>query len=149
MLQLFLSVFVKGVASKEEITIFLNSKMVAFSVLATLPIMFILNFFANLVFPASIQGGAEEVIVEQIKEVVDEDGNEMQCAVCLHEVCKGEKVKILTKCRHGYHVTCIDSWFLTNPSCPICRSESFFEGFCRSFLGLSTEDNVRDGHYFY
>lgn len=44
-----------------------------------------------------------------------------ECAICLGEFVDGEKVRILPKCNHGFHVRCIDTWLLSHSSCPNCR----------------------------
>ncbi|XP_051135018.1 RING-H2 finger protein ATL3-like [Andrographis paniculata] len=46
----------------------------------------------------------------------------LECAVCLCEVSHGEKARVLPKCNHGFHVDCIDMWFQSHSSCPLCRS---------------------------
>ncbi|KAJ0654574.1 putative transcription factor C2H2 family [Helianthus annuus] len=46
----------------------------------------------------------------------------LECAVCLSDVCEGEKTRILPKCNHGFHVECIDMWFYSHSTCPICRN---------------------------
>nr|AFK40012.1 unknown [Lotus japonicus] len=43
------------------------------------------------------------------------------CAICLGEFVDGEKVRVLPKCNHGFHVKCIDKWLLSHSSCPNCR----------------------------
>ena len=45
----------------------------------------------------------------------------LECAVCLSDVVDGEKARILPKCNHGFHVECIDMWFHSHSTCPICR----------------------------
>lgn len=45
----------------------------------------------------------------------------LECAVCLSELVQGEKARILTKCNHGFHVDCIDMWFQSHSTCPLCR----------------------------
>ncbi|CAH1453404.1 unnamed protein product [Lactuca virosa] len=45
-----------------------------------------------------------------------------ECAVCLSEFEEGEKGRILPKCRHSFHTECIDMWFHSNSTCPLCRS---------------------------
>lgn len=46
----------------------------------------------------------------------------LECSVCLSEVTQGEKTRILPKCNHGFHVQCIDMWFHSHSTCPICRN---------------------------
>lgn len=43
------------------------------------------------------------------------------CPICLGEFSDGQKVRVLPKCNHGFHVRCIDTWFLSHSSCPTCR----------------------------
>ncbi|KAL6653464.1 hypothetical protein ACP70R_009042 [Stipagrostis hirtigluma subsp. patula] len=50
-----------------------------------------------------------------------------ECAICLGEFDDGEKVRVLPRCHHGFHVQCIDMWLAAHSSCPICRS-SLVEG---------------------
>ncbi|KAL6870595.1 hypothetical protein ACP4OV_014443 [Aristida adscensionis] len=45
-----------------------------------------------------------------------------ECAICLGELADGEKVRVLPRCHHGFHVQCIDMWLAAHSSCPICRS---------------------------
>ncbi|CAI0423811.1 unnamed protein product [Linum tenue] len=44
-----------------------------------------------------------------------------ECSICLGEFMDGEKVRVLPKCNHGFHVSCIDKWLLSRSSCPNCR----------------------------
>jgi E3 ubiquitin-protein ligase ATL10/75/76/77/78 len=43
------------------------------------------------------------------------------CAICLGEFADGEKVRVLPRCGHGFHVRCVDAWLLSGGSCPTCR----------------------------
>ncbi|KAJ4772037.1 RING-H2 finger protein ATL72 [Rhynchospora pubera] len=45
-----------------------------------------------------------------------------ECPICLGDFADGEKVRVLPKCHHGFHVRCIDTWLAAHPSCPTCRS---------------------------
>ncbi|KAG5092452.1 hypothetical protein JHK82_051230 [Glycine max] len=44
-----------------------------------------------------------------------------ECPICLGEFEKGDRVRMLPKCNHGFHVRCIDTWLLSHSSCPNCR----------------------------
>lgn len=44
-----------------------------------------------------------------------------ECPICLGEFVDGEKVRVLPKCKHGFHVRCVDLWLASHSSCPTCR----------------------------
>ncbi|KAK2645563.1 hypothetical protein Ddye_020758 [Dipteronia dyeriana] len=46
----------------------------------------------------------------------------MDCAVCLSEFEEGESGRVLPKCNHSFHLDCIDMWFHSHSTCPLCRS---------------------------
>lgn len=43
------------------------------------------------------------------------------CAVCLNEFANEDKLRLLPKCKHAFHTECIDTWLLSNSTCPLCR----------------------------
>ncbi|KAL3631554.1 hypothetical protein CASFOL_024538 [Castilleja foliolosa] len=47
-----------------------------------------------------------------------------ECAVCLSMLEEGEMARALPNCKHTFHVDCIDRWFGSNSTCPICRTEA-------------------------
>ncbi|RRT77431.1 hypothetical protein B296_00011789 [Ensete ventricosum] len=46
----------------------------------------------------------------------------LECSVCLSELSDGEQARLLPKCNHGFHLECIDMWFHSHSTCPLCRS---------------------------
>ncbi|KAH7668641.1 Zinc finger RING/FYVE/PHD-type protein [Dioscorea alata] len=44
------------------------------------------------------------------------------CAVCLSHLRPQDRLRILPACRHAFHLSCIDAWLRSSPSCPLCRS---------------------------
>jgi E3 ubiquitin-protein ligase ATL10/75/76/77/78 len=43
------------------------------------------------------------------------------CPICLAEFAEGQKIRVLPRCNHGFHVECIDKWLVCHSSCPMCR----------------------------
>ncbi|RWR85268.1 RING-H2 finger protein ATL78-like protein [Cinnamomum micranthum f. kanehirae] len=52
---------------------------------------------------------------------LDMPGLDSECVICLSEFAQGERVRVLPKCNHGFHVKCIDKWLISHSSCPTCR----------------------------
>nr|XP_012571737.1 RING-H2 finger protein ATL2-like [Cicer arietinum] len=52
----------------------------------------------------------------------EKGGNLVDCAVCLESFKVGDACRLLSNCRHSFHVQCIDLWILKTPFCPICRT---------------------------
>ncbi|KAH6762966.1 RING/U-box superfamily protein [Perilla frutescens var. hirtella] len=48
-------------------------------------------------------------------------GLDTECAICLSDFTTGDRVRVLPKCNHGFHVRCIDKWLNSHSSCPTCR----------------------------
>ncbi|XP_073128459.1 RING-H2 finger protein ATL78-like [Henckelia pumila] len=48
-------------------------------------------------------------------------GLDTECVICLSDFGPGERVRVLPKCNHGFHVRCIDKWLNSHSSCPTCR----------------------------
>ncbi|PIN12051.1 hypothetical protein CDL12_15340 [Handroanthus impetiginosus] len=46
----------------------------------------------------------------------------LECAVCLSEFQENDVVRLLPKCNHSFHIGCIDMWFFSHSTCPLCRS---------------------------
>ncbi|XP_071736456.1 RING-H2 finger protein ATL46-like [Rutidosis leptorrhynchoides] len=51
------------------------------------------------------------------------------CAVCLCEFTQQDNLRLLPLCSHAFHMHCIDTWLLSNSSCPLCRGTLFSPGF--------------------
>ncbi|XP_050207072.1 RING-H2 finger protein ATL78-like [Mercurialis annua] len=62
-------------------------------------------------------------------------GLDTECVICLAEFAVGERVRLLPKCNHGFHVKCIDKWLGSHSSCPTCR-HSLIET-CQKIVGCS------------
>ncbi|KAL0311970.1 UNVERIFIED_CONTAM: E3 ubiquitin-protein ligase ATL42 [Sesamum radiatum] len=45
----------------------------------------------------------------------------LECAVCLSRFEDAEILRLLPRCRHAFHMNCIDKWLENHSSCPLCR----------------------------
>jgi len=54
---------------------------------------------------------------------------QFDCAVCLCEFLEQDKLRLLPNCNHAFHISCIDTWLLSNSSCPLCRGTLYSQGF--------------------
>lgn len=45
----------------------------------------------------------------------------LECAVCLSRFEETEVLRLLPRCRHAFHMSCIDTWLENHSSCPLCR----------------------------
>lgn len=49
-------------------------------------------------------------------------GNSTDCSVCLGEFLEDDTLRVLPKCNHAFHVSCIDTWLKSHSNCPLCRA---------------------------
>ncbi|XP_043710805.1 RING-H2 finger protein ATL2-like [Telopea speciosissima] len=79
---------------------------------------------ANSVFVAS--RGLDESVLKSLPTFVyssaTHGGEVLECAVCLSEFEDDEKGRLLPKCNHSFHIDCIDMWFHSHSTCPLCRT---------------------------
>ncbi|KAJ8765696.1 hypothetical protein K2173_014818 [Erythroxylum novogranatense] len=45
-----------------------------------------------------------------------------ECSVCLNEFEEDESLRLLSNCKHAFHLPCIDTWLRTHKNCPLCRA---------------------------
>lgn len=72
--------------------------------------------------------GLDKAVVELLptfvyyREAENIKGTVLECAVCLEEFEEKETGRLLPKCNHSFHLDCIDMWFLSHSTCPLCRT---------------------------
>ncbi|CAJ1949976.1 unnamed protein product [Sphenostylis stenocarpa] len=44
-----------------------------------------------------------------------------QCVICLADYKEKELLRIIPKCGHTFHLSCIDMWLKKQSTCPVCR----------------------------
>lgn len=59
----------------------------------------------------------------------------LECAVYLSKFEDTEILRLLPKCRHAFHMSCIDQWLEGHASCPLCRYK--FDGRDRGSFSYS------------
>ncbi|CAN7068772.1 unnamed protein product [Brassica rapa subsp. trilocularis] len=73
--------------------------------------------------------GLHRSAIDSITVVVFKKGEGIidgtDCSVCLSEFEEDEGVRLLPKCSHAFHVSCIDTWLLSHKNCPLCRAPVF------------------------
>ncbi|KAI3997729.1 hypothetical protein MKX01_011804 [Papaver californicum] len=57
------------------------------------------------------------------KKKINAIGTLLDCAVCIGEYEDEDVLRLLPKCRHVFHSECIDKWFDSHSTCPVCRSD--------------------------
>jgi len=52
---------------------------------------------------------------------MDEQYLNSECSICGQQNQANEIIRKINRCNHYFHQNCIDTWFYTNSTCPICR----------------------------
>ncbi|XP_057772303.1 RING-H2 finger protein ATL2-like [Salvia miltiorrhiza] len=84
-------------------------------------------FYADSVIPAGADRGLEPAVLSSLPVFLHSAAGAaevppLECAVCLSEFEEKEIVRLLPKCNHSFHIECIDMWFRSHSTCPLCRS---------------------------
>ncbi|KAL6985765.1 RING-type E3 ubiquitin transferase [Sarracenia purpurea var. burkii] len=74
--------------------------------------------------------GLDEALIKSITVCKYKKGDGLvegtDCSVCLGEFQDNESLRLLPKCSHAFHVTCIDTWLKSHSNCPLCRANVVF-----------------------
>lgn len=74
--------------------------------------------------------------VVQFSSDLNLPGLDSECIICLSDFAAGDKLRLLPKCNHGFHVKCIDKWLSSHSSCPKCRQ--CLVQTCQKIVGAAT-----------
>nr|GEU51164.1 E3 ubiquitin-protein ligase ATL42-like [Tanacetum cinerariifolium] len=84
-----------------------------------------LEHFGNLPRARSRSSGIDKKIIESLPyfkfSTLKGSKNGLECSVCLAAFEDVEVLRMLPKCKHAFHIDCIDKWLEKNSSCPLCR----------------------------
>jgi hypothetical protein len=73
-------------------------------------------------YPAALLLPEEEEAAANCKAAAAAAASSSECAVCLADFRHGERLRLLPRCRHAFHIDCIDAWLQGATSCPLCRA---------------------------
>ncbi|OVA02129.1 zinc finger protein [Macleaya cordata] len=97
-----------------------------------------------------IHQGLEPSVIKSLPLLTfnpDEFKDGLECAVCLSELSLGEKARLLPKCNHGFHVDCIDMWFQSHSTCPICRNPISVENSSPELPAIQSPEDISTPGY--
>ncbi|MCL7036768.1 hypothetical protein MKW94_004026 [Papaver nudicaule] len=60
--------------------------------------------------------------IKGLKSTTKDSSSIFDCAVCLSKFERKDKLRLLPNCCHAFHSECIDTWLLSNRTCPLCRA---------------------------
>lgn len=88
--------------------------------------MFEIDSRIDLELPEHRITGLEPVVVAAIPTMkFDHEAfssmEDAQCTICLAEYQEKEVLRIMPKCGHSFHLSCIDTWLRKQSTCPVCR----------------------------
>ncbi|XP_050222018.1 RING-H2 finger protein ATL52-like [Mercurialis annua] len=73
-----------------------------------------------------VTAGLDESLIKSITVCKFKKGDGFvegtDCSVCLSEFQENDRLRLLPKCNHAFHLPCIDTWLKSHASCPLCRS---------------------------
>jgi hypothetical protein len=61
------------------------------------------------------------VFNEELGNEIDEDETP-KCSICQEEFTTGQRLRRIEECEHYFHKNCIDTWFSSHNTCPMCRT---------------------------
>lgn len=75
----------------------------------------------------------------------------LECAVCLARFEPMEVLRLLPKCKHAFHVECVDTWLDAHSTCPLCRyrvdpEDILLIGDCNSWFELRFQEESNSNH---
>ncbi|KAI4296864.1 hypothetical protein L6164_036784 [Bauhinia variegata] len=76
----------------------------------------------------SPNSGLDPVVIDSLPKLLYKNseqfrqGEVMECSICLGAILEDTTIRVLPNCKHVFHVDCVDTWFGSNTTCPICRT---------------------------
>ncbi|KAJ8527958.1 hypothetical protein K7X08_015409 [Anisodus acutangulus] len=102
---------------------------------------------------ARISSGIDKTVIESLPffrfSLLKGSRKGLECAVCLSRFEDVEILRLLPKCKHTFHINCIDQWLEKHSSCPLCRHKVSGEDnslltYSNSFRFLRNQSELRE-----
>ncbi|CAA7402775.1 unnamed protein product [Spirodela intermedia] len=81
--------------------------------------------FNGLLSPGSRFSGIDKSVIESLPffrfSSLRGPKEGLECSVCLSRFEDAEILRLLPKCKHAFHIGCVDRWLESHSSCPLCR----------------------------
>ncbi|KAH7852792.1 hypothetical protein Vadar_029254 [Vaccinium darrowii] len=103
----------------------------------------------GLIRPVSRTSGIDKIVIESLPffkfSALKGLRGGLECAVCLNKFEDVEVLRLLPKCKHAFHISCVDQWLENHSSCPLCRQRIGVEDltYTNSMRFLSSQSDVR------
>ncbi|XP_060211532.1 E3 ubiquitin-protein ligase ATL42-like [Lycium barbarum] len=100
-----------------------------------------------------ISSGIDKTVIESLPffrfSLLKGSKKGLECAVCLSSFEDVEVLRLLPKCKHAFHINCIDQWLEKHSSCPLCRHKISAEDnslltYSNSFRFLRNQSELRE-----
>ncbi|GJM86814.1 hypothetical protein PR202_ga02709 [Eleusine coracana subsp. coracana] len=78
------------------------------------------------------------------REIIGGSKEPFDCAVCLCEFDGEDRLRLLPVCGHAFHLQCIDTWLLSNSTCPLCRGTLFVPGMTIDNLMFDFDERLEE-----
>ncbi|XP_073034406.1 E3 ubiquitin-protein ligase ATL42-like [Primulina eburnea] len=69
--------------------------------------------------------GVDKAVIESLPSFrfssISGSWDGLECSVCLSKFKDVEILRLLPKCKHAFHIGCIDQWLEKHSTCPLCR----------------------------
>lgn len=76
---------------------------------------------------SSSSSGIEKTVIESLPffrfSSLKGSREGLECSICLSRFEDVEILRLLPKCKHGFHIDCLDQWLEKHSSCPLCRNK--------------------------
>lgn len=87
-----------------------------------------LNIHVNNIHPNSVLhtfSGLDKAVIDSLPffqfSSLKGSREGLECAVCISKFDDTEILRLLPKCKHAFHIDCVDKWLESHSSCPLCR----------------------------